>query len=351
MKNIISKTLVLAILATLCLSQDNLKRPVITQKLVDEINNNPNSTWKAGFNSKFSTASVKDVLPLLGTIKSDPAKIREYLPLKTLSEEELTLTAIPESYDLREANPKCESIKEVRDQATCGSCWAFGAAEVMSDRICIKSKGQDQTRVSTENILSCCNSCGFGCNGGYPFAAFRFWSNGIVTGGLYNDNKTCQPYAFPPCDHHTTGQYEPCGPSKPTPKCEHKCVDGYSKSYEEDKTYGSAYSIGSSEREIQIDIMTSGSIECAFTVYDDFMTYKSGVYQPHSKTALGGHAIKIIGWGVENGTKYWLIANSWNEDWGEKGFFRYIRGNNTGGMEEECVAGIPKARGNLDFLQ
>ncbi|ETN75781.1 hypothetical protein NECAME_12141 [Necator americanus] len=33
----------------------------------------------------------------------------------------------------------------------------------------------------------------------------------------------------------------------------------------------------------------------------------------------GGHSVKIIGWGVDNGTAYWLIANSWSKDWGENG--------------------------------
>lgn len=34
---------------------------------------------------------------------------------------------------------------------------------------------------------------------------------------------------------------------------------------------------------------------------------------------LGGHAIRILGWGVEDTTPYWLVANSWNTDWGDKG--------------------------------
>ena len=38
-----------------------------------------------------------------------------------------------------------------------------------------------------------------------------------------------------------------------------------------------------------------------------------------SGAALGGHAVKMIGWGEENGTPYWLIANSWNSDWGDHG--------------------------------
>lgn len=45
----------------------------------------------------------------------------------------------------------------------------------------------------------------------------------------------------------------------------------------------------------------------------------TGVYQHVTGEMLGGHAIKILGWGEENGTPYWLAANSWNSDWGDKG--------------------------------
>ena len=44
----------------------------------------------------------------------------------------------------------------------------------------------------------------------------------------------------------------------------------------------------------------------------------SGVYQHVSGKPLGGHAIRILGWGVEEGTPFWLVANSWNYDWGDK---------------------------------
>ena len=44
-----------------------------------------------------------------------------------------------------------------------------------------------------------------------------------------------------------------------------------------------------------------------------------GVYQHVCGKYIGGHAVKIIGWGYENGTSYWLVANSWNTDWGDKG--------------------------------
>lgn len=55
----------------------------------------------------------------------------------------------------------------------------------------------------------------------------------------------------------------------------------------------------------------------------------------------GGHAVKIIGWGVENGTKYWLVANSWNNKWGENGLFRILRGVNECNIEDRVVAGLP----------
>jgi len=57
---------------------------------------------------------------------------------------------------------------------------------------------------------------------------------------------------------------------------------------------------------------------------------------------LGGHAVKMIGWGIDNGVKYWTIANSWNEDWGNAGFFNIRLGGNECGIEGQAVAGIPK---------
>merc|ERR1712146_111894 len=76
------------------------------------------------------------------------------------------------------------------------------------------------------------------------------------------------------------------------------------------------------------EIMTNGPIQVAFKVYKSFMTYKSGVYQKHFWEVLpeGGHAVKIVGWGTEEGTlsstPYWLVANSWNTNWGLDGLFK-----------------------------
>jgi len=80
-------------------------------------------------------------------------------------------------------------------------------------------------------------------------------------------------------------------------------------------------------------------LEASFSVYQDFETYTSGVYIHTTGSYLGGHAVKIIGWGMSGTTPYWTVANSWNTDWGEKGFFRIIRGVNECGIEGSIVAG------------
>jgi len=57
---------------------------------------------------------------------------------------------------------------------------------------------------------------------------------------------------------------------------------------------------------------------------------------------LGGHAVKVLGWGIEDGTNYWIVANSWNNNWGDNGFFKIGRGNDECEIEEQIVAGLPK---------
>jgi hypothetical protein len=95
---------------------------------------------------------------------------------------------------------------------------------------------------------------------------------------------------------------------------------------------------------IQQAIMAGGPMEVAFTVYADFENYASGIYHHVTGGSVGGHAVKVVGWGVEGGVQYWKIANSWNPYWGEKGYFRIRRGTNEGGIEDQAVASAPDAK-------
>lgn len=70
--------------------------------------------------------------------------------------------------------------------------------------------------------------------------------------------------------------------------------------------------------------------------------FSTGIYQHLFGDILGGHAVKIIGWGEENNVPYWLVANSWNSDWGENGYFRIKRGNNECMFESFILGGKPQ---------
>ncbi|PIC24796.1 hypothetical protein B9Z55_017978 [Caenorhabditis nigoni] len=303
---------------------------------ISHINSIQNS-WTAG-PSKLAFGKFQRRLMRSEHVK--PHKSKDILDRKVLE-------TIPESYDVRDYWSQCISIDNIRDQSDCGSCWAVAAAETISDRLCIASNGSINTFVSAEDLLSCCTSCGDGCDGGYPLQAWRYWvKQGLVSGGSYESQYGCKPYSIAPCGQTVNGVTWPKCPAQEeaTPECVSHCTskNPYSSAYEKDKHYGlSAYPVGRKEAQIQSEILQHGPVEAGFLVYSDFYRYKSGIYTHVSGQELGGHAVKVLGWGVENGTKYWLVANSWNINWGEKGYFRILRGRNECGIESAVVAGIP----------
>ncbi|XP_015425929.1 PREDICTED: cathepsin B-like [Myotis davidii] len=264
------------------------------------------------------------------------------LPEKVWLAEDITL---PENFDARENWPNCPTIKEIRDQGSCGSCWALGAVEAISDWICSLTNGHVNMEVSPEDLLTCCGfQCGEGCHGGFPSGAWNFWTKkGLVSGGLYDSHVGCRPYSIPPCEHHVNGSRPSCTEERgETLQCSKICEPGHTPSYKEDKCYGcKSYSISSSEKETMAEIYKNGPVEAAFSMYSDFLMYKSGMYQHFTGEMVGGHAVHILGWGVENDTPYWLVGNSWNTDWGDNGFFKILRGQDHRGIELEIVAGLP----------
>ncbi len=75
---------------------------------------------------------------------------------------------------------------------------------------------------------------------------------------------------------------------------------------------------------------------------DDEFINDMTLYDYSIEWQLLNHSILIIGWGVENGVKYWICRNSYGDSWGEAGHFRIRRGANDYGIESEPSAYIPE---------
>jgi len=321
--------------------------PAITQALVDEVNSKQ-ASWVAHLSPRFAAASLGDVRGLCGTILRTDSRFRpERLPEKR--SDARWSEAVPGEFDVRAEWPACANVSgHIRDQSACGSCWALASTEAFNDRRCIATG--EATLLSAEDTVANCGllQCfSMGCNGGQPGAAWGwFQRTGVVTGGDFDDvgkGDTCAPYSLRPCAHHVdpSPQYPKCPAGEySTPKIGHQCPErSYPKPYASDKRKAaSSYSLSSVQR-IQQDIMQYGSVSAAFTVYSDFPAYKSGVYKHVTGSPLGGHAVKIMGWGSENGHDYWLVANSWNDQWGDRGTFKIARGSDECGIESQISAG------------
>nr|XP_014425373.2 cathepsin B [Pelodiscus sinensis] len=235
----------------------------LSPDLVNYINK-LNTTWQAGHN--FRNADLSYVKQLCGTFLHGPK-----LPVRAEFAGDLNL---PDSFDSRKQWPNCPTINEIRDQGSCGSCWAFGAVEAISDRVCVHTNGKMNVEISAEDLLSC---CGFECGMGGRSLFERDWQVEEPFDRLSHP-AGCRPYSIPPCEHHVNGSRPPCtGEQGDTPKCDQHCEAGYSPSYETDKHFGAtSYNVPRSEKEIMAEIYKNGPVEGAFSVYEDFLMYKSG---------------------------------------------------------------------------
>jgi len=307
------------------------------EAIAAEINSAP-SSWVAGVNSRFNGMKRSDIKKMMGTIVDPDWRIMS--PIK----ESEFLADVPAEFNVITNWPKCAAISgHIRDQSNCGSCWAFGTTESFNDRSCIAGKSDDSTLLSTSDTVGCCGflACfSMGCNGGQvgtPWAWFK--NTGVVTGGQQGDTGGCYDYTMPICNHHVENpKHVDCADvTQKQPKCLSSCPTTPSITYSSDKHHASSsYGLGS-VADIKADLVKYGSVTAAFTVYEDFLTYKSGVYVHKSGKELGGHAVKIVGYGTESGDDYWLVNNSWNADWGNNGQFKIKQGDC--GIDSQCHAG------------
>jgi cathepsin B len=317
----------------------NLKSQESFEEIVERVNAGSHS-WKAAMPSKFG--SVDDVKPFLGAFLPGDAQYEE----PEVVDIPATNAEVPAEFDSATNWKQCSVIANVRDQSSCGSCWAFASAASFESRACIAT-GKD-VKYSPEDTAFC-SSAGFGCNGGNSAWSW-FKGTGVVTGGDYTDigsGDTCYPYSLAPCAHHVpaTAKYPACPSSEyPSPSCKRSCTEsGYGKSYSSDKVRATSAMSVRGESQIMQELVTNGPMYVAFSVYSDFPTYKSGVYKHTSGSYLGGHAVTLVGYGELNGEKYWKIKNSWNEEWGDNGHFLIARGSDECGIESSVSAGMVSA--------
>mmetsp|Transcript_118826 Transcript_118826/g.236732 ORF Transcript_118826/g.236732 Transcript_118826/m.236732 type:complete len:543 (+) Transcript_118826:60-1688(+) len=248
----------------------------------------------------------------------------------------------PVSFDVRKHWRHCRSMKTIRNQGDCGSCYAFAAIEVFADRLCIRG-GSSHFTGSVEYLVEC-DTRNNGCGGGLLDDAWMFLRDTGVPA------EACQPYTH--CPHP---ELKDCGRKNDAAvfarsSCPTACRDG---SHVHRLKAESAYAVAKpgNVRVMQLEILRHGPIESSYFVFSDFLTYSNGTYfrTPSATGPLGGHAVKILGWGVDsNNVEYWLVANSWSKAWGEHGFFRIRRGTNECGIETTPVAGHVSRQHPLD---
>jgi cathepsin B len=295
----------------------------VDHQFIQHINRQQKS-WVAGENANFKGWTVSQAKRLLGW-KPNGQKLPQIKHEKKV--------AIPDSWSAATQWPNCAVISTIYDQAECGSCWAFGCVEAVQDRFCIATNNSLGLSFMDE---VCCDPNDDGCQGGDAGSAWQnVQSNGIVT-------SACAPYTVPTCPP----SQEPCLNFVDTPNCPSSCSD--SENWSQSKHYlSNVYSVSSDVGDIQQEMFQNGPIEACFSVYEDFLSYKTGVYYYTSGDFLGGHCVKCIGWGVDKttGTAYWLCNNSWTTTWGDKGTFKIRRGTDECGIEDDVVGGTPNTQG------
>ena len=183
-----------------------------------------------------------------------------------------------------------DAVTPVKNQESCGSCWAFSTTGGMEGAYYAKNK--KAISFSEQQLVSCDTKSDQGCNGGLMDNAFQY----IATNGLTTED--AYPYTS------GGGRNAACKSFSP--------VDG---------TKGIKYTDVSNTESALAAAVSQQPVSVAVDADSNWQLYKSGIMTVVSGTSLD-HGVLAVGYGTDSGDNYWKIKNSWGSSWGESGFIR-----------------------------
>ncbi|XP_002160467.3 dipeptidyl peptidase 1 [Hydra vulgaris] len=212
-------------------------------------------------------------------------------------------------------------ISPIRDQGNCGSCYAFASMALLEAGVRILSNNTLKPVFSAQNIVSC-SQYSQGCEGGFPY---------LVAGKYAQDFGVIEESQYP-----YTGNDSKCNAP---PKVERTYVSSFG--------YVGGFYGGCNEVLMRVALNKIGPLAVNIEVYPDLQFYRSGIYH-HTELdfkfnpfEITNHVVVVVGYGEEDGQKYWIVKNSWGEEWGEKGYFRIRRGTDEIAIESLVVYAVP----------
>jgi cathepsin B len=300
--------------------------PVNDGNLIAHVNRNA-KTWRAGASSFFEGWTIGDAKLLEGSSISQMGGAVGACPVLE--------GAVPDRFDSREKWPQCFNYP-IYNMLNCTASWAIATASALSNRFCVGSPTEySELMLSPQQLLSC-DTMQRGCSGGDIDTAWSY----IEREGLVSE--LCFPYQ-----------------GDGSVSCQSKCTT-------EAPLKAASHCVLNNEMAVKREIFNHGPVVAAIFLMDDFLVYRSGLYQEMpTATQLSDqrrqriiHTVKIIGWGEMAGTNYWLIENSWGEDWGEHGYAKIVAGGSPEKregiiIESYILAGVPanqKVSDDLDDL-
>jgi hypothetical protein len=193
-------------------------------------------------------------------------------------------------------------VNPVKNQGQCGSCWAF-ATTANAESVWAIHSGYLYD-LSEQYLVDCAfgkEYLNMGCQGGNMDSAFKYMIN----------NRQCTSIEYP----YVSGETE---------------RKGLCKSCDELTSFASCYDVEPLNQLALKEAVLRNPVVIGIEADTyTFQSYSSGIItSPLCGTDID-HAVEIVGFGVDNDTKYWTVRNSWGTDWGENGYFRILRTDST----------------------